>query len=146
MCMLFGETDWVFKYDTNLLQSVLQDLKGLRQVPRLSPSPRRKQRAACGQRQSHQGQRRPDDPQLAHSPPLQNPMHVGADCTATHRRRSSEIPASTPFQQSMRSLQMDFCPNVHFGEEDARVESLQLTPAAFQTRGSPLCPFDSRFI
>ena len=63
--------------DTNLLQSVLQDLEGLRQVPRLSPSPRREQRAARGQRQSHQGQRSPDDPQLAHSPPLQNPMHIG---------------------------------------------------------------------
>lgn len=60
----------------DLIQSVLQDLKGLRQVPRLSPSPRRKQRAARGQRQSHQGQRSPDDPQLAHSPPLQNPMHI----------------------------------------------------------------------
>lgn len=65
------------KCDTNLLQSVLQDLEGLRQVPRLSPSPRREQRAARGQRQSHQGQRSPDDPQLAHSPPLQNPMHIG---------------------------------------------------------------------
>lgn len=99
----------------DLLESVLQDLEGLRQVPRLSPSPRREQRAACGQRQSHQGQRSPDDPQLAHSPPLQNPMHVGADCAATHRRRPSEIPTSTPFQQSMKSLQMHSGPNVHFG-------------------------------
>lgn len=41
---------------TDLLQAVLQDLKGLRQVPGLSPGPRREQRAACGQRQSHQGQ------------------------------------------------------------------------------------------
>lgn len=115
----------------DLLQSVLQDLEGLRQVPRLSPSPRRKQRAARGQRQSHQGQRSPDDPQLAHSPPLQNPMHIGADCTATRRRRPSEIPASTPFQQSMKCLQMHFCPNVHFGKRDARADSLQRTPTAF---------------
>lgn len=41
---------------TDLLQAVLQDLKGLRQVPGLSPGPRREQRAACGQRQGHQGQ------------------------------------------------------------------------------------------
>lgn len=41
---------------TDLLQAVLQDLKGLRQVPGLSPGPRREQRAACGHRQSHQGQ------------------------------------------------------------------------------------------
>lgn len=77
---------------TDLLQAVLQDLKGLRQVPGLSPGPGREERAAGGQRQSHQGQRGPDDPQLAHSPPLQNPMHVGADCAATHRRRPSETP------------------------------------------------------
>lgn len=104
--------------DTHLLQSVLQDFKGLRQVPRLSPSPRRKQRAARGQRQRHQGQRSPDDPQLAHSPPLQNPMHVAADCTAApatprRRRRPSETPASAPFQQQrVKSLQKSLskCP------------------------------------
>lgn len=41
---------------TDLLQAVLQDLEGLRQVPGLSPGPRREQRAARGQRQGHQGQ------------------------------------------------------------------------------------------
>jgi len=115
--MLRGVSIWVGH--TNLLHAVLQDLKGLGQVPRLSPSPRREQRAARGQRQRQQGQRSPDDPQLAHSPPLQNPMHVGADCAATRRRRPSEMPTPTSFRQSMKSLQMRFCPNGHFGEKDA---------------------------
>lgn len=97
---------FTFKSETpNLLESVLQDLEGLGQVPRLSPGPRREQRAAGGQRQSHQGQGSPDDPQLAHSPPLQNPLHVC--CTPlgrslTRRRRPSEIHALTPFQQSLK--------------------------------------------
>lgn len=62
----------------DLLESVLQDLEGLGQVPRLSPSPRREERAARGQSQSQQRQRSPEHPQPAHPPPLQNPLHVGA--------------------------------------------------------------------
>lgn len=105
------------KCDTNLLESVLQDLEGLRQVSRLSPGPHREQRAAGGQRQSHQGQGSPDDTQLAHSPPLQNPLHIC--CTPhsrslTHRRRPSEIHALTPFQQSIKSTRVRFTPNVPF--------------------------------
>lgn len=65
--------------DTNLLESVLQDVEGLGQVPRLSPSPRREERAARGQSQREQRQRSPEHAQPAHPPPLQNPLHVGAD-------------------------------------------------------------------
>lgn len=57
MCLISAEAEVSDRERaTDLLQAVLQDLKGLRQVPGLSPGPRRKQRAACGQRQGHQGQ------------------------------------------------------------------------------------------
>lgn len=75
----------------DLLESVLQDLEGLGQVPRLSPSPRREERAARGQSQSQQRQRSPEHPQPAHPPPLQNPLHVGAD-----RRRCYSEPHTDP--------------------------------------------------
>lgn len=92
----------------NLLYSVLQDLEGLRQVPRLSPSPRREQRAAGGQGQSHQGQRSPEDPQLAHSPPLQNAMHVGcrSDCYSPPNPHCHFIPAEHEVPPK--------CLNVHY--------------------------------
>lgn len=69
----------------DLLQAVLQDLEGLGQVPRLAPGPRREERAARRQGHGHHGQGRPDDAQLAHSPPLQNPMHSWR--TTAHQSR-----------------------------------------------------------
>lgn len=52
-------------------------------------------------------------------------MLVQTALLTTHRGTPSEIRISTPFKQSMKSLQMHFCPNVHFGKKDAQVKSLK---------------------
>lgn len=81
----------------NLLEPILQDFKGLGQVSRLAPGPRREERTAGGQGQRHECQRSPDEPQLTHPSPLHDPMHAGGRRLRplTLRCRPSRSPSSS---------------------------------------------------
>lgn len=81
----------------NLLEPVLQDFKGLREVSCLAPGPRREERTARGQGQCNKRQGSPHEPQFTHPSPLHNPMHSGCrDCTTTRHHTPNQSPTSSP--------------------------------------------------